>query len=377
MRKLLLVSLALLILAFQAVGFASGSIKIGVIAPLSGPQALLGTNVVNGIESAAKRINANGGINGASIKLIIYDDKNTPSEGVTAAQRLIYQDGVKIIIGSVGSSVTLAIQQLTRKEKILLVTPVSMAPAITQTGDKYMFRVTATAAMREEGFVKFVVSHLKPKTIAYLAVNDDLGRSEVKAAESFYKKYNGPVTVYKAFFNPGETNFVTYLIRIKAANPDAMFIVANSVSAATLVKQARSIGVKATILSSGDAATNQFLQLAGKAAEGIYFPLDWSPTFTDKYSQEFLKAYKEDYGKIPDTKFAAQGWEAMWIVSEAIKKAGTVDNPDKLREAFLTLKWRGPRGLWEFQANGDPNPEGITTFPVVVKNGKFVRVSQE
>ncbi|MGB9856843.1 MAG: ABC transporter substrate-binding protein [Dictyoglomaceae bacterium] len=372
MKKFLLVLLLSIIFFLVSSSFAENIIKIGVIAPLTGSQAIIGTNVVNGIKSAVKRINDSGGINGSIIKLIIYDDRNIPDEGVAAARRLIYEDKVKIIIGSIGSSVTLAIQQLTMRENIFLVTPVSMSPALTQRGDKYFFRVTATAEMRQRGFVSFVVENLKPKTIAYLAANDDLGRSEVEAAEKFYAELKGPVTIFKAFFDPSESNFISYLTKIKALNPDVLFIVADSVKASTIVKQAKTLGVKSTILSSAEAATAQFLQLAGDAAEGVYFPLDWSPEFTDKYSKEFLNAYKEDYGTIPDTKFAVQGWEAMWIVAEAIKRAGGIDNLAKLREAFLNLTWTGPRGTWKFKENGDPI--GISTFVVVVKNGKFERV---
>jgi len=372
MKKFFKYVCILITFAILEISFAENYISIGVIAPLTGSQAVIGTNVVNGIKSAAKRINSSGGIKGIPIKLIVYDDRNIPDEGVAAARRLIYEEKVKIIIGSIGSSVTLAIQQLTMREKILLVTPVSLSPALSQRGDKYFFRVTATAEMRQKGFVKFVVDNLKPTTIAYLATNDDLGRSEVEAAEKFYSELKGPKTVYKAFFDPSETNFISYLTKIKAVNPDVIFMVADSIKASTIVKQARALGIKSIILSSGEAATDQFLKLAGDAAEGVYFPLDWSPAFTDKYSQEFLNAYKEDYGTIPDTKFAVQGWETMWIVAEAIKKVSSIDDPDKLREAFLNIEWTGPRGTWKFKDNGDP--EGISTFVVIVRNGKFEKV---
>lgn len=360
-------------IAFGAVQ-AAEPIKIGVIAPLSGSQASIGTAVVNGIKAAAKRVNAQGGIDGAPIELVIYDDRNSPDEGVSAARRLMYEDKVKLILGSIGSSVTAAIQQLTTREKVVLETPVSMAPNLSKGGDMYFFRVTATAAMRQGAFTTFVVAKLKPKTIAYLAANDDLGRSEVESAEKSYTALNGPKTIYKAFYDPAETNFTSYLTRIKSLSPDAMFIVGDSVHAAIIVKQARAMGIKSHLLSSGDAGTDQFLTLAGAAAEGLYLPLDWAPTFTDPASKAFLDAYIQDYGKAPDTKFAVQGWESMWIAAEALKRAKGVSNPDRLRAAFIATDWSGPRGKWTFDEKGDPKE--LETFAVEVKNGKFVKAAR-
>lgn len=104
MRRVVLSLFALLfILAVSGVSQAADKIKVGVIGPLSGSQASLGTGVINGIKSAAKRINAQGGVNGGAVDLIIYDDRNSPDEGVSAARRLIYEDKVRVIIGSIGS----------------------------------------------------------------------------------------------------------------------------------------------------------------------------------------------------------------------------------------------------------------------------------
>lgn len=269
---------------------------------------------------------------------------------------------------------TAAIQQLTMREKVLLVTPVSMAPKLSQVGDNYFFRVTATAEMRQKTFGDFVITVLKPKTIAYLSANDDLGRSEVENFEKICGTMNGPKTVYKAFYDPAETSFTAYLTKIKSLNPDTMFIVGDSVHAAVMVKQVKALGLKSTIISSGEAATSQFLNLAGSAAEGIYLPLDWSPSFTDPVSKTFLDAYAADYGKVPDTKYAVQGWEAMRIVAQVIGKAKGVGNPEKLREAFLSLEWVGPRGKWSFATNGDP--KSVTTFVALIKGGQFVRVTK-
>ena len=374
MKKSCILFVVFLVLSIFSLSQAAEAIKIGVIAPVTGSQASLGTGVVNGIKSAAKRINAQGGINGSQVQLIIYDDRNSPDEGVSAARRLIYEDKVKVILGSIGSSVTAAIQQLTMREQILLVTPVSLAPKLSQVGDKYFFRVTATAEMRQKAFTEYVTNVLKAGTIAYLAANDDLGRSEVESSEKIYAATNGPKTVYKSFYDPAETSFTAYLTKIKSLNPDAIFIVGDSVRASIIVKQAKASGMKSLLLSSGEAGTGQFLNLAGAAAEGIYLPLDWAPSFTDPVSKKFLDAYKEDYGKEPDTKFAVQGWEALWILSEAIKKAKGVSDPEKLRTAMLATDWTGPRGKWGFRQNGDP--ASVTTFVAVVKGAKFVQAGK-
>lgn len=375
MRKLglsitvLFLALALVSGTTTALAASSAVVEVGVIAPTTGPLASIGNAVVEGIKLAAKVINEQGGVDGASIKLIIYDDRNMPDEAVAAAKRLISDDKVPVIIGSVGSTSTAAVQQITMKEKIVLITPVSMAPKLTELGDKYFFRATATAAMRETTFARFVSQKLKAKTIAFLAANDDLGRSTVDAASKQYAKLGSPKVVYTAYFDPMATDFLAELSKIKSLNPDAVYLVADSVRAAIVVKQFKMLGIKADLVASAEAATNEFLRLAGSAAEGVYFPLDWDVTFDDPASKEFLSLYQKEYHKLPETKFAVQGWETMWVVGKALMAAGKNASPAAIRDALAKVNWVGPRGDFNFDEKGQVQ---IESHIAEVKGGKFV-----
>lgn len=370
MRPVWPVLAVVLALVFAQGAAAVEPVKVGVIAPLTGTQANIGVAVVNGIKLAVKLANEENAA-GRPIQLIVYDDRNMPDEAVAAARRLIFEHQAKVIIGSVGSSSTAAIQQLTMREGIPLVTPVSLAPKLSQIGDKYFFRVTATTDMREEVFAVFVSRVLKVKTIAFLASNEDLGRSTVEAAEKKYAKIGGPRTVYKAFYEPGSTDFTAEITKIKSVAPDALYIVADSVKASIIVKQARAAGLQIPVLASGEAGTDQFLRLTGPAAEGVYIPLDWSTTFEDEESQRFLTGYVKEYGKPPETKFAVQGWEAAWIVAYAIGRVQGPVTSEAIRDQLRKTNWKGPRGVWTFDENGDPK---VGSFIVQVRNGRFVPV---
>lgn len=365
----LLLALALASGTTTALAASSAVVKVGVISPTTGPLASIGNAVVEGIKLATKVINEQGGVDGASIKLVIYDDRNMPDEAVAAAKRLISDDKVPLIIGSVGSTSTAAVQQITMKEKIPLITPVSMAPKLTELGDKYFFRATATAAMRETTFARFVSQKLKAKTIAFLAANDDLGRSTVDAASKQYAKFGSPKVVYTAYFDPMATDFLAELSKIKSLNPDAVYLVADSVRAAIIVKQFKMLGIKADLVASAEAATNEFLRLAGSSAEGIYFPLDWAVTFDDPASREFLSLYQKEYHKLPETKFAVQGWETMWVVGKALMAAGKNASPAAIRDALAKVNWVGPRGDFHFDEKGQVQ---IESHIAEVKGGKFV-----
>lgn len=365
----LLVTLALVSGTTTALAASSNVVEVGVIAPTTGPLASIGTAVIEGIKLAAKVINEQGGVGGASIKLVIYDDRNMPDEAVAAAKRLISDDKVPVIIGSVGSTSTAAVQQITMKEKMPLVTPVSMAPKLTELGDKYFFRATATAAMREVTFARFVSQGLKAKTIAFLAANDDLGRSTVDAAMKQYAKFGSPKVLWTAYFDPMANDFLAELSKIKSLNPDAVYLVADSVRAAIIVKQLRMLGIKADVVASAEAATNEFLRLAGSAAEGIYFPLDWAVTFDNPESKEFLSLYQKEYHKLPETKFAVQGWETMWVVGKALMAAGKNASPAAIRDGLAKVKWVGPRGEFNFDEKGQVQ---IESHIAEVKSGKFV-----
>lgn len=369
----LFVLVLVLVFALAAAGCGgeqkSSTLKIGVIAPLTGNQASIGKAVVEGIQSAAKIINASGGVGGKQIELVVLDDRNMPDEAVSAAKKLTSEHKVSLILGSIGSSSTAAVQQLTMKQKIVLVTPVSMLPKLSQIGDQYFFRVTATANGREQSFGEFVSKKLNAKTVAFLASNEDLGRSTVAAATKLYEQFGNPKVVYTGYFDPSATDFNAELNRIKSMNPDALYIVANSVQAAMIVKQAKVLQVSATVLASGEAATQEFLRLSQGAGEGMYIPVDWSVSFDDQASKKFLEAYQKDYNKLPETKFAVQGWEAMWIVAEAIKKVEGPVNSDKIRDQLRKTDWTGPRGKWGFDQNGDPV---LKTYVSQVKGNTFV-----
>lgn len=356
--------LSLLLLAPPAL---AGTVKIGVITPLTGNLASIGNAVTEGIKLAVKVANNKGGVKGDKIQLVIYDDRNTPEEAVSAAKRLISGDKVPVIIGSVGSSPTAAVQQITMRERIPLITPVSMAPKLTEIGDKFIFRATATAAMRETVFAKFVSQKLNAKTVAFIAGNEDLGRSTVEAAQKEYAKYGNPKTVYTAFFEPSATDFSAELVKIKALKPDVVYIVADSVRASIIVKQLRALDLQGHIVASAEAATNEFLRLAGPAAEGIYFPLDWSVDFDDAKSLEFLDLYKREYKKVPETKFAVQGWEAAWLVIEALRNAKDF-SPLAVRDALSRVSFDAPRGHLDFDEKGQVQ---IESRIAVVKNGRF------
>lgn len=301
---------------------AQKSVKIGAIFPLTGGSAYEGQSFKNAIELARDEINANGGVNGVKLDIIFQDDKSKPAEGVSAAQKLITQDKVVALLGAFNSSVTLAIEDVSKREKVVQITPGSTADAVTEQGNPYMYRNILPNKVQGKAIADYAVTNLGLHKFAILAENTDYGRSGATVFENEVKAKGGSVIV-KEYYNQGDTDFYVQLTKLKNSGAEGTFIAGLITEGAQIVKQARDLGVKTQFLGMGGFTNNKFHELAGGAEEGMihssYFEPDAYQYFPD--SKSFVEAYKKKYGVDPDM-YAAGGYEAVYILAEAMKTGG-------------------------------------------------------
>lgn len=343
---------------------AQETIKIGVIQPLTGSVAYNGTTDVNGAKLALDEINAKGGVLNKKIELIIEDGQCKPANSVNAAEKLIQRDKVVALAGAFCSSSTLAVMPVAQNYKIPLVTGVSSAAPLTEKGNIWFFRATETDALLAKSFAKILVNQLKLKKVAYIGVNDDFGRGGVAEFEKQMTAL-GATTVMKEYFEHGTSDFYTLLTKLKASGADGAFVAAETQDGSIFVKQKAELGLQTKVFGVGSWATADFMKLAGPASEGIYAAVPYASTMTTPKNKAFVEAYTGRYKEAPG-KYSAAGYNAINILADAIKRAGSTD-AEKLRVALTKTNYEGPNGHFEFDDKGQAS--GFTVVLVKLTKG--------
>jgi len=341
-------------------------IKIGAILPLTGDGAKYGEAAKEGIELALQEINNKNGIRGKKIQIIYEDSQGIPSIGVSAAQKLINVDKIQIIIGDLFSSVTLAIAPIANENKVILFSPASSSPKLTNAGD-YIFRNCASDIFEGEIMGKFVTEKLKLKKIAILYINNDYGIGIADVFRSIVTK-NGITISSDEAFEQNSNDFKPQLLKIKNLNPDAIYIVGYK-ELGYLLKQAKETGIKKQFLSTVMFEDQDIIKIAGDAAEGtIYSYRTYDTESKDNNLVSFVNSFKSNYNSIPDI-FSALSYDALNIIFQAIQTSGY--NIEEIKNALYNIKhYPGITGDTTFDENGDViQPAQIK----IVKNGNFIK----
>jgi branched-chain amino acid transport system substrate-binding protein len=340
-------------------------IKIGAILPLTGDAAKYGEASKNAIALFIDELNASGGIKGKKIKVIYEDDQADPKLGVSAFQKLVTTDKVPVIIGPLPSSVTLAIAPLAEKSKVVILSPASSSPAITNAGD-YIFRTVASDLLEGTALANFVYNELKLKKVAIIYINNDFGIGLSNSFSNRFEELGGKIVTVESF-EQSATDFRSQLSKIKTLNPQAIYMVGYK-EMGNILKQAAELGIKTQFLSFAMFEDPEILKIAGKAAEGlIYSYRSFDPKSSEEVVKKFANNYKSKYGVEPDI-FAGLSFDAARILALAIEKGGS--NADGIKSALYMVKnFPGVTGEITFDKNGDVT--GAISIKTV-RQGKFI-----
>ncbi len=351
MAKILTVMMITVMALMFSAAAGADTIKIGLMAPLTGPAAADGQSAKQSCEMLVERINAEGGINGKKIELIIYDDQFDSKQAVTVAHKMI--EGDKVVAGVSGSYsfTSRAAAQVFQEEKVPFSVGYALHPAVT-AGGKYVFRVTVLGHVqgRAGGFT--AAKLLKAKTVSMLIQDNDFGQSLAKGFRE-YAESLGVEIVSADKFKMREKEFSPVLTKIKKLNPDLIYNTAYPHDGALILKQAADLGIKAQQMGSeGLDSTKGFLEVAGKAAEGIVITTNLDRDSKVPVTRKYLDNYEKKFGIAPDMT-GASTYDALLMIIDAIKKVGT--DPDKIVETFRSMKgWQGVTGqIQEFTEQGE------------------------
>ena len=368
-------------LVYMTFGSASAiqaeTMKMGCIAPLSGPGAPWGRALCDGVSLAMNDVNKAGGLKIGKktyqLELIEYDDKYTGEGAAQAANRLISVDKVNIIFGSIGSAPVLAFTPITQKAKVLVLGNSSTNKAI-HPGNTYFFRVIQTDWERAEVIIPYVAKkHPEAKTVAFIAPNDESGRFTTSADVHFLTKA-GVKVVYNELYERSQTDFAPQLTKILKLNPDILDTSASSPGTTGLIaKQARSMGYKGIFVTSSGFMAKTVVEIAGKAAEGFYFCAAADLASSAPKMKDFIAKYKSLFKKDCDQWSCPLFYDGAHIVFSLMQKQQTTDST-KLRDALEQIKsWEGVTGEMRFSGKetyGIAHQAKGPQYAVTVQDGK-------
>lgn len=341
----------------------SQELKIGVLEPQTGPLAESGSWVINGVKLAEKDVNAQGGveIGGTKylVKLEIIDTASTANGALAGFQKLVGQVKVPVILGTMATDETAAVMPEAEKKKIPMLSSISAGDILTQQGWKFFFRGGAYNSMGLKSGIDVVKNQFKAKKAVLLVANDTWG----KGYETIWPpalKSAGIDLISTEKYELDQRDYSAVLNKIKGLNPDVLVLGARSEHALPIFTQAHQIMPAMKMYELGGSIPEQIVKSLGKeATEGLVFASRNGPEGPNV--QVFQTKYKEAYNKDANS-WNYSAYDSLMIMLDAMKRAATVSDGEKIREAILKSDYDGLVGKYTFQPNGENNLRGPIAY---------------
>lgn len=330
---------------------AAEPVRIGFFMSITGRDASFGEASLDGARVALDEINRAGGVLGRPVELVVEDDRSLAGESATAVKKLISRDHVVALVGECSSARTLEAAAVAQASRVPLVSPASTSPRVTQVGDM-IFRVCFIDPFQGEVMATFARRRLGLGRAALLV--DATAPYSVGLAEYFARTFTalGGVVVASQKYSGVDTDFRAQLTAIRAAKPDALFLPGYYVAAGLVARQARDLGLGATLLGGDGFEAPQLLQIGGDALNGAYYSTHFSAESTDPVSRSFVAAFTARYRTAPNG-LAALTYDAVRLVADAVARAGSTDR-SAVRDALAaTRRFPGATGATSINPGRD------------------------
>ena len=360
--------LALLIALFSGCSKKSSEekeVKIGVLLPLTGDAASLGVPAWNAIQLATEQTNSSRKPEEPLLTLVAEDTKALPGEGLSALQKLVSIEKVKLIIGPLTSTVALAVAPVAEKNMVVIISPGASAPKISESGD-YIFRDEISEKLGGAIQARLAVNKLGYKKVACVYINTDYGAGLFEVFKSSFEQEGGRVVLSEAF-DQGETDFRAIISKIKSVEVDAVFVVAID-EVINFVRQKKELGLVAQVYTTPIFENKLYMEKLGELAEGIvyvYYGI-YNPESQDDRTISFVQAYESRFNSAP-TYYSANAYDAANMLYAALKESKY--RVKAVKDALYSIKnFEGVSGTMSFDSNGDVTKDVSLK---VVENGSF------
>ena len=345
---------------------AKADIKIGFQVPLTGPAATDGKSAQIAGQMAVDDINAAGGVNGEKIQLVTYDDQAKSDQAIFTANKLIGEDGVKLVVNGSYSASGRAAAPVFQQAGVVMISAYGVHPDITKAGD-YNFRLVHLGPPQGAATALYIGKTLGLKKISAITMDNDYGQATMDGFVGAAPKY-GIEVLNKYSYSLKDRQFGSIVASVKRDNPDAVYATGYFFTAGPLVAQLRAAGITVPIIGSQAFDSEKFIEIAGPAADGTYIMDSFDRDRKDEKLQKFFSGFKEKAGYSPEG-VAAITYSSFMLMADAIKRAGSAE-PAKVRDALAATK-NFP--ILEGTLNGFNSLHEII-MPIsvnVIKDGKF------
>lgn len=337
--------------------------RIGVISIITGQGAGYGEAITNGIKLARDEVNAKGEV---IVDLKIEDSSAKQEQALAAAQKLIHSEQVVAIIGPTLSNEMKVVGPEANASGVPIMGTSTTAKGITQIG-KYVFRNALPESQAIPASIGKAVKKYNIRKVALLYGNDDVfTKSGFDTMKEVSEKLKLTIVTVQEF-QKGQADYKAQLTKIASLQPDAVFCSALYEEGAVILSQARKMGIRVPFVGGNGFNSPKVIEIAKEAAEGLIVATPWFGERNDPKVKAFVAKYEKAYGKKPD-QFAAQAYDAYYIVTNALKAAGKADR-DRLRDTLAATKnFDGVLGKFSFDAERDVVMEPSV---LIVQGGKF------
>ena len=347
-------------------------ITIGFIGPLTGDAVSYGEPISNGVRMAVDDINQSGGVNGKMIEVVYEDGRCTNKDALNAAQKLVNIDGVKMIIGGVCSGEALAILPVTEAAGVIVISPSASSPDLTGAG-RYFFRNSPSDVEGGRKLAQIVTKQYKK--VALISEETDYAQGFARVFKENVLLSEGEV-VADENFAPETRDFRSILTKIKAAEPEAIFVNPQTeIAGGTIIKQVRELGITAVLFGSNVAGGTKSVETAGDHIEGFVFVDAPGLSPNNPKAVAFLDRYRARYGEPSIEIYTGSAYDDVYILARAIEMVGSSEDTEALRTYISTMGlFNGVVGNYRFRPDGDP--EGIGFIAKKIEGGEVVTIEE-
>jgi branched-chain amino acid transport system substrate-binding protein len=344
---------------------AADTVKIGCVAPLTGPQAHLGKDIENGARLAVDAINATNPTMGGQpvqFELLVEDDQADPKTATVVAQKLV-DEGAKGVVGHLNSGASIPASRIYADNNVPQVSPASTAVAYTHQGFPTTFRVMANDSQQGKALGQYATR--LGKRVAVVDDRTAYGQGLIDEVVKSVKESGGEV-VGREYTTDKSTDFTAILTSLKAKRPDVVVYRGMDPQAAPMIRQMRTLGMKTAFMGGDGMQSAEFIKLAGRAAEGAIGSSPGLPIEKMPGGADFTKRFGERFGKIQI--YAPFSHDAAAVLTQAMLRAGSTE-PDKVLAELGKTKLDGVIGPIAFDDKGDLVDGPVTLYKV--KGGKW------
>jgi branched-chain amino acid transport system substrate-binding protein len=317
---------------------ARGDILIGEYGSLTGGTATFGTSTDEGVRLALDQINSSGGVLGQQIQVMVEDDQSKPEAAVTAVEKLISEDHVVAVIGEVASSRSLAAAPICQRNHVPMLTPASTNPKVTAVGN-FIFRACFIDPFQGAAMANFAMKDPQGPQATKFAILYDVKNDYSVGLRKFFTdtvKANGGEIVADESYGEGDIDFKAQLTNIERANPQAIYVPGYYTEVGLICRQARDLGMAIPLMGGDGWDSDKLYEIGRDAVNGCFFTNHYSQDENSPRVKDFVAKFQAKYNAVPDA-MAILGYDAMGMMADAIKRAGSTDGR-AIRDALAHTK---------------------------------------